>query len=540
MKLDDNIERIQSYLTQRAKQETVYNELIEILNTTISNLETTNKPVVKIVSPSATLATKFQAKNQANFKLRSLYEFQAVSPISNLPQIVQNCDLICLIYYFKQNVIKNHQQLIRLAQQENITLVLLVKQPDKNSQDNSFVNWLNSQNYVFNNQVKFPLNNFINFNCEQHFKIYQQSLIELSVLAHLKFSTRKNQELKEIINNFIDQNITHLNQEIKYSKNTYLQSFTPYSFEQQLRRNINQLNKDKQQLIQNIKLNLNQTKANLLNPFMTNSLMAKVQQMIYDAQLKIVPEKVETSLYLTLQKSNGDQYIHDYVMEICQEKVDEIIDWQWSQINNIYGRGGLKALLARTYDKLNMINPLLTSENELSKLVDPGKYPNLDLEQIINYDLLKFNSRITFDFHFSQSSWFRLVISAIIGLGIYLFTLIYFGSGKYIGFVIVIFQIINLITGQNIKSTKLKQHSKELKRTVQRNYQNLIRLVIEQSIQTLILAVDRESQRFDNELENIMNTVYLKLDQIKDSINLNQSRIDNFKQDHSKISAWFD
>ncbi|MGB5709337.1 MAG: hypothetical protein WBM44_00265 [Waterburya sp.] len=535
-----NIEQTKNYLAQQAKTESVYSELIETLNVAISSLRTTNKPVAKIVSQSATLAKNLQAKNEANLNLRSLYEFQVVSPISNIRQIVQNCDLICLIYYFKHNLIKHHQQLIRLARQENISLVLLVKQPAKNIQDASLSNWLTAQNYRLDDRVLLPLNNFIDLNNYHHHEIYHQLLIQLSELTTNKFIDRSKQKLRANIKHFFNKKIPSINQETKDIRSTYLQNLLPDCYEQQLRKTINQVNKEKQQVIKNIKLNINYLKADLLNPFLSQNLISRVQQMIYTSQIKIVKETEETYLYLTLNNSFNAKYIHNYIIEICQQKVDELMVTQWSCINDSYAEGGLQALIAKINYQLNIITPLLTSENQLPALAILGKHPSLDLGQIIDFNCLKFNSRIIFDYHFTQSSWFRLLISILVGLGIYLFTWIYFGSGKYIGFVIVVFQIINLITGQNIKTTKLKQHSKELKRIIDRNYQNLIRLVIEQSIQTLIVALERESQLYENELEKVIAIAYIQLEKLKQTINHHKSRIDSLEQDRAKILSWFD
>ena len=547
MKLDykitqiiNNIERITKYLGQRVNKEPAYNELIESLNVAVSNLEAASKPVVKIVSPSATLANNLQTKNQANRELRSLYEFQVVSPINNLREIVQNCDLICLIYFYKQNIIKQHQQLIRLAQQEKITLVLVVKQPDAKLQDSSLSNWLQRQNFTVVDQLQLPLNNLLDFNNEQHLQIYQEFLIQLSASTQESFLTRSKQKVAATIKSFIHQRITSIKQEIEYLQSIYLQELPPSSFEKKLRSTINQLNKEKQQIIKNIKLNINYSKSSLLNPFRADSLVTQVTQMIDDSKIKIVKETGKYYLYLILNKSLTAEYIHDQIIEICQQKTDDIINWQWLQINNVSEEGSLETLAAITHDKLNIINPLLTSSDKLSRLAFAGKCPSLDLEQIINYDYLKYNSRIVFDYHFTQSSWFRLLIFTLVGLGIYLFTWIFFGSGKYIGFIIVVFQIVNLITGQDIKATRLKQQSKELKRIITRNYQNLIRLVIEQSIQTLTIALEQESQLYDDQLENLTNTAYIKLDELKQTINIYKSRKNSLEEDRTKILSWLD
>ncbi len=532
------IEQAQDYLTQQAKAEPAYCKLIETLNVAVSKLRTANKPVVKIVSPSVTLAKNLQAKNRANLKLRSLYEFEVVAPISNLRRIVQNCDLICLIYYFKQNIAKHHWRLIKLAQQENISFVLLVKQPKKNLQDAYLSNWLTTQNYPLDQWVQLPVNNFIDLNNPQQLSIYQQLLIQLSKLAIAKLSARSKQEARATIEHFVNHQITEVKQELEYLKSTYLQNLPPDYYQQQFRQNINHLNKLKQQIITAIKLEINHSKADLLNPFLADGLMSNVQQLIYSSQIKLVKETEATYVYLTLTNSFETKYIHDYIFELCQQKVNEFMVFQWSQINYVYAENGLQGLIAKINERLDIM-PLLTSELELP-LVISEKYPDLDLKQIIDANCLKFNSRISFDYYFTQSSWFRLLISLLIGSAIYLFTWIYFGEGKYIGFVIVVFQIINLMTGQNIKTAKLKQHSKELKRTVDRNYQNLIRLVIEQSIQILIIAVERESHLYENELEKAIAIVQNKLEQLKNTISQHKYRIDSLEQDRIKILSWFD
>ena len=462
--LINQIEQSKSHLTSRAKTE-LYSELIETLDKVLDNLKNANKPVVKIVSPSATLARNLKTKSQADAKLRSLYEIQVISPVSNIRQIVQNCDLICLIYYFKHNLVKRHRQLIELALQEDISLMLLVKQPRENIQDTSLSTWLTSQNYTLDAQVYIPLDELSDFNNKQHLERYQQLLLKLSALALEKFIARSKIKAKTLLTTIVNRKIISLKQEIADIKETYLQNITVDHYKQQLRKSINQLQQERQQVIREIKQYLNFAKGDLSNPFSPVSLHFSVQQMIDLAQIKIAKETEGSYLYLTVNISSDAEYIHNYIIKFCQQKINELMAAQWSQINYCYG-GGLKSLTIKINEQLDSINHLLTSENKLPALVILQEYPNLDLQQIIDYSCLKSQSRIIFDYHFSQSSLFRLFIFLLIGLGIYVFTFICFGEGQYIGFAIVVFQLINLITGQNIKKAKLKQHSKELKQTI--------------------------------------------------------------------------
>ena len=170
--LVDRIAEINGYLIEEAESE--FNELIEDLKLFRNRLDTA-KPVVKIVSPSATLANKLKDKNLANSQLRSLYEFQVTAPISKIQQIIQHCDLICFIYYFKHNINKQHQQLIELDRQNNIGSILLVRQPDNNIENANLSGWLKAQD-CWLDKVQLPLDNFIDLNQQRDIDIYQQLL----------------------------------------------------------------------------------------------------------------------------------------------------------------------------------------------------------------------------------------------------------------------------------------------------------------------------------------------------------------------------
>ncbi|MEM7593480.1 MAG: hypothetical protein AAF383_18535 [Cyanobacteria bacterium P01_A01_bin.83] len=531
------IEQHKSYLTQTKTE--LYSELIETVDRVVDHLKINHKPVVKIVSPSATLARNLKTKSEADAKLRSLYEFQFISPVSNIRQIVQDCDLICLIYYFKHNIVKRHRQLIKLAMQENIGLVLLVQQPKKKIQNTSLSTWLTSQNYTLDAQLHIALDELIDLNNKQHLERYQQLLLKLSTLALEKFIARSKIKAKFLLTSIVNRKVTSFKQEIADIKETSLHNLTINRYEQQLRKSINQLQQERQQVIREIKQYLNFAKGDLLNPFSPVSLVFSVQQMIDLAQIKIAQETEVSYLYLTVNVASDTEYIHNYAIEFCQQKINELMAAQWSQINYCYG-GGLKSLTIKINEQLNSMNHLLSSENKLPALVILQEHSNLDLQQIINYSCLKSQSRIIFDYHFTQNSIFRLLIFILLGFGIYLFTLICFGEGKYIGFAIVVFQLINLITGQNIKKAKLKQHSKELKQTMSRNYQNLIRLIIDQSIKALIITLERENQRYEQKLREALNLSCIKLEKLQQTINQHQSRVNSLEQDKSQILSWFD
>ena len=521
----DRIEQINGYLVREAEAE--FCELIESVNSQRDRISTA-KPVVKIVSPSATLADNFRKKNLANSQLRSLYEFQAISSISKIQQIIQDCDLICFIYFFKNSINKQHQKLIELARKNNIGSFLLVRQPNDNIQNANLSSWLKAQD-CWLDEVQLPLDDFINLNRHSDINTCQQLLLRSLESIEDRFIARHQQALKTLIEVFFEGKIASL------EPFNPLLDRPPHYYRQQLEQISNRVRPEKQQLTTRIKQNINCLKFDLLNPFVTESLIFAVRQIIDLAAIKVVPEAEVTYLYLTVNNSAKARYIHDYVIELCQQKIEEIISFQWSQIKYVYG-GGLDSLIAKVNDELKTLTGLIDSENDFFVL---PRHPSLDLTELIDRDCLKANSRIVFDYHFTQSSWFRLLISMVVGLGIYFITWMLLGSGKYIGLMIVIFQIVNLITGQSPKKVKLKQHSKELKRLVDRQYQILVRLVVDKLVQTLIIAVERH--KLDpNELETAIANTRIKLEQSNSAIAQERSKIDILQQQRAKILSWLD
>lgn len=398
------LERAIDYLREQTEADT-YSKLIESLELVVKNRA--HKPVVKIVSPSASLTRSLTAKIQQDSQLRSQFEFQPVTPINKIRQIVRDCDLICLIYYLKHSILPHHQRLIELARQEKIDTILLVNRPQEKPKDTSIANWLSVKACSGDRQL-IALDSFIDLNNDQDLNLLRQQLAQLSDSANQRLQTRIDSKAKAVIRQFFHQEIAQVRQEIGRIQQLYPEP--PHYYRQKLEQADRKFNREKQQKTTAIKQNLHHLKPDLLNPFQPNSLLFMVQQLVHFSQPKLVREHNENCLYLVRDRSGNSEYLHDYVFELCQQKVDDLIAMQWS--NNCIG-----------------------SENELSTIINWEEFdvclswdtellpqPSLDIGQIIDRECLKSHSRIVFDYHFSQSSWFRLLSLLLIGLGIYLFS----------------------------------------------------------------------------------------------------------------------
>ena len=531
------LEQINRFLADKFKLEPAYGELTKTLKLLAQGLEPNSKPIIKIVSPSKILATELQRQNQANESLRSLYQFEVVSPISQIHKILRRCDLICLLYDSTQKIRPHHQKLIELAQSAEITVFLLVHQ-GKSQSDNykdSYKDWLTAQDYSVSN-VELSLNNFINLDNPSQ-ESYWRSLTDALPTILNSCPIRIRQAVKKEIEQFFRQEIAGGWREINQIKTQYLQDKELFAYRQQFRQDINNHNQFRQQIIREIKQGIHHAKADLINPFSQDGLMFELQQLIDSAEVKTIKKLEQVYLYLILEDMSDAPLFHDYVWNLCQQKAAKTLKQEWSKIVQVYGSGGLQSLSSRTNQDLDDIAALLDNTKFVSAIFPS---PALDLTAIVDAHVLEFNSRIIFDYSYLQSSWFRLSISVSIGLGIYLFTLLLFGEGRYFGFLIIIFQIINLITGQNVKKAKLKQHKKELKRLVYQRYQSLIRIIFDRVIKTLIQATDSYAQQGKEQWEEAIAIAQNKLDELKQTSDRHKKRIDTLKQTQSIIQSWLD
>ncbi|BAZ45707.1 FHA domain containing protein [Chondrocystis sp. NIES-4102] len=529
--LIDDLKRSEDYLAQKVNTNPNYHDLIKIITVGREKLQTPYKPLIKLVSPSVDLVEKFRVKIEANEILRSLYYFQVVSPIQQVFEIVKNCQIICLIYNSQHNIKPHHQELIDLAKQQDIYILVVVISSNIDHPDNILAQWQAAQQYPIDQQSVFTIN-FSSLNNGENLDVYYKVLIDLS--QKIKISPQEHiiNNITNEIENFFKQETNKIKQTIKQLKENSTPELLSAS-QADVRQVFNNLRQEIQQLLRNIKQDIQQSKGEYLNPFLPYSWMFLMQKNLELSQVKIVAEKQELYLDLVIHNGKNTEYFHSYILNFYQTQVLASLESQWEKINYQYGDGGLQTLIHKINSELENLRSLYLDPINLPKFnLHTQPKSQLDLNQIINSNCLKEHTRITFDYNYTQSNWFRLIISILIGLIIYLVT------DKYIGFFILIFQLINLLTGQNIKQLKLRQHQKELKRTVDNKYQVLLRLIVEQLSQTLINDLESHIQLYQQQIDTLANQLQGQSEDNKTKINQYKSNINNLLQDQAQILNW--
>ncbi|MGD1921261.1 MAG: hypothetical protein ACFCAD_21660 [Pleurocapsa sp.] len=556
--LIESLEKSKNYLSKKSKSEASYEKLIPLLDRKIEFLRKNKKLWVKLVSTSSSLVLKLKAASEANLRLRSLYNFEAVSPFKNISEIANNCHTIVAIFQSDQIVTQHHRKFIDLVRKKNIDFLILVVKSNSHNSNQTITEYLESQDNLKCSYFSLPINDFFNLEDKQNIEYYQRILIEHATALQDKFIQDNYRNISRDIECFFDaQNIITW-RNIRQIKEHYLQEREVHNYQQQvLTKTFNKINQEKQSTILQIKQKINQSKSEYLNPFLPNSWIFELQQIIEESRVKLIKEKDNTYLYPIIQKSSKpnkqgfflevpehhdslqSESFHSYILNLYQQQIIETLKSQWTKINYVYADGGLNMFVSQANHTIKTISILEPAQIEFPKItLDLENFPELSLSDIVDSYCLQASTKLIFDYNYTQSSWFKLLMSALIGTTIYLITKVYFGSGKYIGFFILFVQIINIFTGQSAKKTKLKSHKKELQRILNSKYQILARLVVEQMTQTLIVSLDKKNREYQIQINAIAQLAQEKLDQIQQDINQHQLRKNQLESDRIKIKTW--
>ena len=338
------------------------------------------------------------------------------------------------------------------------------------------------------------------------------------------------QQANRTINRYFEREKQIIWQNIARRKDVYLLGKNP----EQIQQIINQLPHRCNRLVQNnlrvYKQYNNQNKLDLINPFLSNSLMYRVQNAIQEAE--IVDEKTQHKTYLRLVLKNKiySEQIHTYVMNICQQSLATWLTQEWQNIETNYNNGGLSKLQQQIQSE---VHPLanLCQEITLDRTIIE---PSLQINDYICSSALADNSKIPFDYHYTQSTWFRLLVAIIIG------TIVYVVTGRLFGFILLFVQFVNLLTGQDARKIRLRQHTKEIKRILDGKYQFLIRFLVDKVIQDIAIALDEIDRNYQEQIDSITQEASKRLQQVKQEIIHDREKIDELKKTHLKLQKILD
>lgn len=357
-------------------------------------------------------------------------------------------------------------------------------------------------------------------------KLIQSQFIESTFEEKQKFK----QQANRTINRYFEKEKQTVWQSLARRRNIYLSGKAPEQIQQIINQLPHRCNRLAQNYLRVFKQYNNQNKLNLVNPFSSNSLMYRVQNAIQEAV--VIDEKTQHKTYLRLVLKNKiySEAIHNYVMNACQQSLTTWLTEEWQNIETNYNNGGLNKLQQQIQLE---IHPLANLCRDIT-LDRATIEPSLQLNDYVCLSALENNSQIPFDYHYTQSTWFRLLVAIIIGAIIYILT------GRLFGFILLFVQLINLVTGQDARKVRLRQQTKEIKRILDGKYQFLIRFLVDKVTQDIAIALDKIDRDYQEQIDSITQEASQKLQQIKQEIARDREKIDELKKTHLKLQKILD
>lgn len=514
------LEKSKKYLSHKLGQDEDHSCLIKDLDSLIA--EAANYHIrATIVGRRVDLIEQVQLATQACEALNPGSKFKTVTFPCNLDRLLRNCDVVFFAIDSSKQDIPVEKKLIIKSQQVNIPLIVI----DFNQSPNDIQSWLDNRN--------LSTSNYFNFthpypkNTQELLIIYNQQynnfLKPLRKKILLRIEVAWEERTMKIIDKYFMRCKAKYWEEVKQQKQTYLSGETPPQFQEKLRQLPHKLNKILQFKFKNIKQRFSEAKHELINPFDSTSFVYDMQQVIRESTVIEAREQKIRYLNLVVIKESHRQTIHSHILELYQRKIDLWIEQQWEFLEqelNLFSQ-----LIAKSDRELKILDQLSAKNIKLH----PIPKPVFDINKYICPTALSEINRTVFDYHYTQSSWFRLVIAIAVSCGFFLLT------DRLFGFIVLIIQIINLLTGQNSKSLKLKQQTKDLKKYVDNKYQNLVKFIADKLIQDIHRFLDDEHQLYQEKVHAYIQDSQKNLMKIKQKITLNQNKISELNKDQENL-----
>jgi len=514
----DKLQRIKQYLAHKIGQGEEHNLLIQDLDS-LATEALNYQPRVAIVGRQEEFLEKVKLVNQNFELLNSCCQFLTITLPYNLNRLLKDCDLVFLVVDSSKEIIPIEKKLVIKSQAINVTLIVI----DFNQSQTQIQSWLEQDSSSSINYFNFP-DKF----CEQSPLLSVQPEYDnfLKILLADTIFPREaifEENLKKMVNKYFMQNKIKYWEEIKQQKQKFLLGDNHNQFQEKLRQLNPKVNKILQQNFKIIRQTLQESKQELVNPYVSTSFIYNIQQLICDSTVVQSRDNKEVYLNLVVIEAKHRKAIHRKVLELYQQRIDLWIEEQWKLLDqelNIFNE--LREISDR---ELKFLYGLSEVEIDLPRIAQPVFY----LDKYICPTTLSEINRTIFDYHYSQSAWFRIGIAIAVGAVFFLLT------DRLFGFIFLVFQIVNLLTGQSTKSIKLKQQTKELKRLADHKYQNLVKFIADKLIQDINIFLDKQLQLYQDIVNSYLQESNRNLAEIKQKNVFNQNKISELNQDQQNI-----
>jgi hypothetical protein len=317
------------------------------------------------------------------------------------------------------------------------------------------------------------------------------------------------------------------------------------------KKTMSQVEREKDTLFKQIKLDLSQSKAAVLDNYSKKSIIYRIQNFVDDLTPKVVTKNGQKTILLKDEANPNSNDINTSLIDFCIASVKEWSIAEWQNIIDVYCHGGLNGFLQRAYNKVNII-PDLFSE---SPFFPPD---NIEIE---NNFLLSFAGTHCETVYKQKSPLGYVVkelrsnIMAIMMPVMLLIPLVVVDNkvskGKIFGTLAQVFNqypwvfgivvcivIYFLITSyQKDDEEKLEEAGQKLKKDLAVYYQSFTKSLLEKVIQDINLALEAEDKKINDSLELVGENYTERLSSIEREQAQIKSDLEKYKNQQKTLEA---
>ena len=143
-----------------------------------------------------------------------------------------------------------------------------------------------------------------------------------------------------------------------------LESLEQLNLKEISKKAIAEANQNKDRFFKQIKLDMNQSKAALLDIYSKKSVIYQIQNFVDSLNPIILNKNGQKIIQLNDDASNSDD-INTSLVDFCTATLEEWATEEWYKITHVYHNGGLYSLLERLEQKINVL-PEVLSESPFS------------------------------------------------------------------------------------------------------------------------------------------------------------------------------
>lgn len=467
-----------------------------------------------------------------------LYDVQISMPDTELNQPyweIVDCDLLFIVVSSNQALTNTEQEFIqnfdRTLMMKQFLVVEIPDSQEETQEDDIKANLADIENWVKNQASNSELEIFSLFlqpyydeernkelksDFQKKQDLFFKSLEKIvkrqpeNILAkRLAIKVERDLEPVDIV---LQRHQEKLTQTISQEKNE-LETLTQVNLKEITKKSISSVNEDKDKFFKQVKNELAQSKAALLDNFSKRSIIYQIQDFVNNLKPNILNREGHKYIQLKDEANSKSKDINMSLVDFCTSSLEKWAIEEWHKICNVYGDAGLNALLERSYNSIKII-PSVIKETPFSapQSIDVRNNFMVSFAPVsceVRHKQISLGAYIMKQLRSQMMQGMMMITLVLSMIGIQA------GKSQLMGqlsgifkqlpwlFGIIIFGVIYLLVNAYKKddNLKLEEAGEKLKKDLASYYQSFAKNMLEKVIQDLNLALELEDRRITNALD---------------------------------------